>query len=182
VILMVSKGALPDRALNNLIDWAAILLLGLALVAGVSSVMGTSSLPPAGSPVVPAAAYGVSSVIPASAIVIVLVAGLMASDSFPEAWRNALAGYFYHSVQQGRLQKMEEARQNHQRTLVLSPYKEALQQKIHQVFPHGTFATVRLLLEERPSFLFHSKDPDAIDPMPLYYYNLDSVTVKSPKM
>ena len=170
VILMVSKGALPDRALNNLIDLAAVFLLGLAFIAGLSSSI-PSSIPPAASPV-----------IPSTALVIVLVVGLMASDSFPEAWRNDLSGYFYHSVETARIRKMEEARTNRQKVIVLLPYDETLQEEIHRVFPHGTFKTMMLLLKERPSFLFRGKDPDLIDPMRRYYYNLDSVTVKSPKM
>jgi hypothetical protein len=169
-ILMVSKGALPDRALNNLVDLAAIGLLGLAFLAGISAAT-PFSYNPSSAPV-----------IPSPVLVIILIAGMLASDSFPEAWRNDLSGYFYHSIQRDRLQKMEEAGQNHQKTVVFQPYNEALQEKIHRVFPHGTFATVRTLLEERPSFLFYLKDPDRIDPMPLYYYSLDSVTVKSPKM
>ena len=168
-ILMVSKGALPDRALNNLIDLTAVLLLGLAFIAGLSS--SAPSIPPIGSPFVSPTAF-----------LVVLVVGLMASDSFPEAWRNDLSGYFYHSVEAGRIRKMEEARVNRQKTIVLSPYDEALQAEIHRVFPHGTFKTMMLLLKERPSFLFRGKDPDLIDPMRRYYYNLDSVTVKSPKM
>ncbi|HEY4061923.1 MAG TPA: hypothetical protein VGM30_08475 [Puia sp.] len=183
-ILMVSKGALPDRALNNLVDLAAIGLLGLAFLAGISAAT-PSSYNPSSAPVIPSSAPVIPSsapVIPSPVLVIILIAGMLASDSFPEAWRNDLSGYFYHSIQRDRLQKMEEAGQNHQKTVVLQPYNEALQEKIHRVFPHGTFATVRTLLEERPSFLFYLKDPDRIDPMPLYYYSLDSVTVKSPKM
>ena len=188
-ILMVSKGALPDRALNNLSDLAAVLLLGLAFIAGLSS--SAPSVPPsdrwrppdlgARQISVPPISAG-SPVLSPTALLVVVVVGLMASDSFPEAWRNDLSGYFYHSVEAGRIQKMEEARVNRQKTIVLPPYDEALQAEIHRVFPHGTFKTMMLLLKERPSFLFRGKDPDLIDPMRRYYYNLDSVTVKSPKM
>jgi hypothetical protein len=205
-ILLVSKGALPDRALNNLIDLAAICLLGLAFIAGASSGVspnvssgisplgsltvsptGSSGFLPTGSSIVsPVGSSGISPIgspgISSLALLIVLMAGLMASDRFSEAWLSDLSGYFYHSIETGRMKKMEEARANHQKTVILSPYDEALQAEIHRVFPHGTFKTVLLLLKERPAFLFRGKDPDLIDPIQRYYYNLDSVTVKSPKM
>jgi hypothetical protein len=73
---------------------------------------------------------------------------------------------------------MEAAQRNHQTTVNLQPYEEALSQKIHEVFPHGVFATVNTLVRERPALFFREKGPDTPDNGWLNYYGLDSVTVR----
>ena len=162
-VLVVSKGSLPIRALNNLIELTAFGLLFLSFVAGaVHSSAALSSLP----------------AVPSSAFVVLLVAGLFASDNLAEAVKSVFSGYFYHSVVKDRREKMEEAEKEHQKTVVLEPFDEARQNKIRQVFPHGIFVTVKDMLEERPVFLFREIDCNAPDPGWRGYYHLDSIAVK----
>jgi hypothetical protein len=75
---------------------------------------------------------------------------------------------------------MGEAQNNHQQTVNLEPFEEALSQKIHQSFPHGIFTTVKTLLQEKPALLFQENSPDIPDYGWLNYYNLDSITVGRP--
>jgi preprotein translocase subunit SecG len=162
-VLVVSKGSLPIRALNNLIELAAFGLLFLSFVAGVVH----------GGP-----ASSSLQAVPSSVVAALLVAGLFASDSLAEAWKSVFSGYFYHSVARDRRQKMEEAEKGHQKTVILEPFDEARQNKIRQAFPHGIFVTAKDMLEERPVFLFREIDCNAPDPGWRGYYHLDSIAVK----
>ena len=163
MVLLVSKGSLPDRALNNLVDLGALFLLTISFIAGAVNATGTQPRP--------------SVMLPPTAFVIILVAGLIAADPFVDAWKSAFSGYFYHSVQVDRRQKMLDAQKNQQRTVNLEQYEEALSEKIHRVFPNGIFSTVNTLLREKPALLFQEQGLDIPDPGWPNYYKLDSVTI-----
>lgn len=163
VVLTISKGSLPDRALNNLIDLGAFGLLGLSFMAGLVNRSSGGS--------------GSFRILSPAAFVMILGAGLIACGPFSEACKSTISGYLYYSVQKDRQQKMREAQENRQRTVRLEPYQDALAQKIQQIFPLGTFVSVNSLLRERPTLLFQEHGPDTPEHGWLNYYSLDSITV-----
>lgn len=167
VVLLASKGSLPDRALNNLTDCTMLYLLALSFLAGVAAredpeyvgeVLGGQR-------------------IPSAAVGFVLAATLLANDQFFEAWKNVCCGYFYHAVIKDRAEKMQAAGEAHQKTVRLEPYDQVLAKKVRQVFPHGVFETVNHLLKDKPSFQFYDLDIDTPDPGWPYFYHLDTVLI-----
>jgi hypothetical protein len=163
-VLMVSRGSLPPRSLNNLIALTTLSLLTILFVTGACNAALAQSLPP----------VKVSSTM----VVIVLGCGLIASANYVEAWKSVFSGYFYHAVMEDRVRLMRTAKENHQRTVTIEPYGEALKKKVRQVFPHGIFETVNEILHERPTAIYY--DNEAEDPSPTYlnYYGLDEIIVE----
>jgi hypothetical protein len=174
-VLVVSRGSFPDRALNNLIDFVSVLLLGLALVTGI-----------AGNPIVSGNAdeaerdLAVKATSAAPVALALLICGLLASDTVLQAWKSNISGYFYHSIQVARHDQLQEARDGHQGTVVLPPYREALEDKIRDEFPHGVYRSMDSLLRERPQMIYLGDGPDAPDPGWKYYYGLDSILTGKP--
>jgi hypothetical protein len=163
-VLMVSKGSLPSRNLNNLIALTSLCLLTIFFITGAGNASLAQSLAPVK--------------IPSSLLIIVLGCGLMASTSYMEAWKSVFSGYFYHAVMEDRERLIWAAKVNHQRTVTIDPYEKALRKKIHQVFPHGIFKTVNEILLERPTAIFYyngAEDPPGIY---LKYYGLDKIIVE----
>jgi hypothetical protein len=169
VVLIASKGSLPDRALNMLVGVSAFCLLAFCFWAGIIHSFRSGSFGSGAAVANPPA--------PAFLFIATLMLGMVANDAFAQAWKSVFSGFLYHSVQQDRRQLMEQASEHHQQTVVLAPYDEALQDKIHQVFPRGIFSTVNTMLKERPPLLFNENGLDQPDPGWLNFYRLDSVTI-----
>jgi hypothetical protein len=180
-VLLVSKGSLPDRALNNLVDLGAFCLLAYFFVAGAVQPAEPPALPPAGNPLLKSAPVSSPPAMGSPAVFAwALVLGLVANTPFADAWKSVFSGYFYHSINQDRRQKMEKARAANQKTVNLESYEQGLSEKIHRVFPHGIFATVNTMLKEQPTLLFMENGSDTPDHGWLDYYHLDSVHISRP--
>ncbi|HEX9511367.1 MAG TPA: DUF6056 family protein [Puia sp.] len=162
-VLMVSRGSLPPRSLNNLIELTILCLLTILFITGARNAGLAQSLLPAriSSPVA----------------LIILSGALIASANYMEAWKSVLSGYFYHAIMEDRERLLQTAKANHQRTVTIDPYEEALKKKIRQVFPHGIFETVNGILRERPTAIYYYNEAE--DPSRTYldYYGLDKILI-----
>jgi hypothetical protein len=163
-VLMVSKGALPARSLNNLIVLTMLCLLIFFFLIGIRYAALAQSL--------------TFVKIPSYALIIVLGCGLIASVNYIEAWKSVFSGYFYHAVMEDRQQLMLTAKENHQRIITIKPYGEALKEKIHQTFPNGVFATVHELLLTPPQYIFYLNEAEVPSREYLNYYRLDRIIVE----
>jgi hypothetical protein len=162
-VLMVSKGSLPLRSLNNLIALSSFCLLTIFFITGACY-----------SPSSPLSSVKVSSTV----ILIIWGCGLLANTNYLTAWKSVFSGYFYHSAWEDRERQMLTAAKNHQRMVTLPPFGSILQKKIHQAFPHGIFATVKEMLEERPADIYYYDETESPSPTYLNYYGLDSIIVE----
>jgi hypothetical protein len=164
-VLWVTRGSVPERALNDMTSLAAFGLLAVVFLAGI---------------VRPSLAGIILPVKHLSTLVIIVIAcGLLASYNYKEAWKNVITGYFYHAIQSDRRQIFMAARDRHERVATITPYASALDAKVREVFPHGAPATLRRWLEERPTLLYF--DNEAEDHTGRYlirYYGFDSVLVR----
>lgn len=163
-VLMVSKGSLPPRSLNNLISFIDLCLLVVFFLTGFSSK-------------VPGKVFMYMNRF-SSVTIILLICGLLASTSYLESWKSVVSGYFYHAVIEDRQALLLKAKENNQRVVAIKPYPAALQEKIHQVFPHGTFVTVNKILLEPPRALFYINEAENPSKSYLDYYGLDSIIVE----
>lgn len=162
-VLMVSKGSLPPRAMNNLIAMTILCLLALSFVTGARCA---------------ALALPLSAVnVPAGWIIIVGGCGLIASSNYLQAWKSVFSGYFYHAVLEDRQHLFMTAKDHHRRTVTIEPYEQAVKEKIHEVFPHGTFETVNEILQESPAAIYYYNEAEDPSPTFLNYYDLGSIIV-----
>ncbi len=164
VILITTRGSLPLRALNNLTDLVTCCLLTLFFLAGIKK---GADWP-----------YFTTLRLAHSAQAAILVALLMASVNYWEAWKSVFSGYFYHAVLIDRDRQLRAAAEHHSKTGTLAPYDEALKGKIRQTFPHGIFGSVNTILLEKPSLLYFYNGAEAQDQRYLKYYGLDSIIIK----
>lgn len=162
-VLMVSKGSLPPRSLNNLIELTILCLLTILFITGARNAVLAQSLSP----------VRISSLL----VLLILSGGLMASASYLEAWKSVFSGYFYHAVMEDRERLLQTAKANHQRTVTIDPYEVALKKKICQVFPHGIFETVNEVLQERPAAIYYYNEAEAPSRTYLDYYGLDKILI-----
>jgi len=163
-VLMASKGSLPPRSMNNLIALTTVNLLALFFITG------------AGNPAVVPSLHTLK--IPSVVFVLIWASGLMASANYLAAWKSVFSGYFYHAVLEDRRQIFLRAKENHQPAVTILPYEEALTEKIHQVFPHGTFETVNEVLQDHPSAIYYDNEAENPSPTYLNYYGLEKITVE----
>ena len=159
IVLVVSKGSLPPRTLNNLISFTAFLMLIVIFLAGAS--------------------YGevVLTSIPATFITGALICALLANASYVEAWKSVLNGYFYHAIQKDRGQLLSAAKADDLRVVTLPSYEDALQKKINELFPHGVPRTMNDWLHEKPVTLYYWDDAEDPTVQFLHYYDLDSIKI-----
>jgi len=164
-VLWVTHGSAPERALNDMTSLAAFGMLAMVFLLGIGN---------------PSLARIILPVKYLSTLCIVVIAcGLLASYNYKEAWKSALSGYFYHSIQKDRQRIFETARERHERVATITPYQTALDEKVRQLFPHGAPVTLQHWLEQRPTLLYF--DNEAEDQSGRYlirYYGLDSVLVR----
>jgi hypothetical protein len=166
-VLWVTHGSIPYRALNDLTSLVAFGLLAMFFLSGA----GSQSLAPIILPVKHL-----------SALAIVLICfGLLVCNIYKESWKNVITGYFYHAIQTDRRKIFTEAREHHERVATIKPYDAALNEKLQQVFPKGAPATLKRLLEERPTLLYFDKGAENRSPLQAFllgYYQLDSIVVQ----
>lgn len=162
-ILVVSKGALPLRMLNNIIALTTLCLLFIFFLAGSRHA---------------AVFRPIIDKIPSSVLIVIVSCNLLLNSNYIEAWKSVFSGYFYHAVMEDRRQLLLSVRESGQRTVTIRPYRKALEEKIHQIFPHGIFAAANELLVEPPRMLFYYNDGEPPSQQYLDYYNLDTVIMK----
>jgi len=168
IMLVGSRGSLPPRALNNLTDWLAGGLLLLSFCAGIRK----------GSAVPAPGALGLPPVL----LTGVLVLLLFASVNYRDAWKTVLSGYFYHAVAVDRDRHLTAAGRRHDGVAIVPAYAEAVEDKIHQVFPHGIFESVNSLLLERPPLFYYYDGAAGKDRAYRLYYGLDSIIIGRQKI
>lgn len=162
-VLMVSKGSLPLRSLNNLIALTSFCLLAIFFITGACY-----------SPSLSLLSVKVSSKV----MLIIWGCGLLANTNYLMAWKSVFSGYFYHAAWEDRERQILTAVANHQRTVTLAPFEVILQKQIHRVFPHGIFSTVKETLEERPAAIYYYDETEAPSRIYLLYYGLDKIIVE----
>ena len=162
-VLITTRGSLPLRALNNLTDLVTCCLLTLSFLAGIKK---GADWP-----------YITTLRLVPSFQAAILVALLMASVNYWEAWKSVFSGYFYHAVLNDRDRQLRAAAEHHRKTATLAPYDQSLKGEIRQIFPHGIFESVNTLLLERPSELFFYNGAETQDRNYLKYYGLDSIII-----
>jgi hypothetical protein len=163
-ILIVTRGSIPERALNDMTSLAAFGLLTMIFLLGLRN------------PFLAGVVLPMKNL--STLIVVGTACGLLASYNYKEAWKNVITGYFYHAIQMDRQKILETAHSRHERVAVVTPYAAALEEKVRKVFPHGAPATLKHWLEDRPTLL--SFDNEAEDPRNflLPHYQLDSILVR----
>lgn len=159
-IVVVTRGPLPQRALNNLIDLTTVGFLALSFVAG--SLYKPKTLPKT-HPLVLSA---------------LLICTMLAAEPVADAWASCFNGYFYSAAEKAREQQIRLAAAANQRTVELPPFQESLDQQVRRVFPHGTFATVRDWLQISPPFLYFAQHSDDACRTYAIYCGLDSVNIQ----
>ncbi len=162
--LVASRGSIPPRTLNNLSDMLVCLLLTICFLSGVNK----SGLPvrafiPTLSP-----ALGLG----------VMIAVIMSSTNYLEAWKTVFSGYFYHAVLTDRDRLLRAAAVEHRHSAIVVAYDAALQEKINAVFPHGVFKTVQTILQERPAMLYYFDGAGSGDRGYAHFYGLDSIILR----
>ena len=162
--LLASRGSIPPRALNNLSDVTAFCLLVLTFLAGVNR--GSRSPAPVLPDLAPAAKLAV------------LVAMLLASVNYADAWKTVGSGYFYHAVLADRDHLLKTAAGEHHPIAVVPSYDAALKEKIDQAFPHGVFSTAHDWLIQKPTLLVFYDGAGIGDAAYAQFYGLDSIVVK----
>ena len=164
VFLTASHGSIPARTLNNLSDMATCCLLALCFLAGVN----LGAQPPFITIPRPSRAIQLA----------ILVAVTLASVNYLAAWKSVVSGYFYHAVFEDRDQQLRAAQADHRHSVSLRPYDTVLQEKIHQVFPHGVFESVNTLLLQKPPLLFYYDGAGTGNPVYAHFYGLDSIILR----
>jgi len=163
-IIVVTRGPLPERALNNLIDLTALGLLALVFVVGAAQ-----------DPRKGAAWSDMLTAIHARVLVVLLVSTMIAADAFVDGCSSCFTGYFYAAAQKTREKQIWAAAQSHQKTIVLEPFEESLQREVQRIFPHGTFETVHQWLQTKPALLYFAQDTENADRGYALFCGIDSV-------
>jgi len=164
-VLWVTRGSVPERALNDMTSLAASGLLAMVFLVGIGN-------PSLGRIILPVRHLS-------TLVIVVTACGLLACYNYKEAWKNVITGYFYHSIQTDRQQIFMAARERHERVATIPSYEAALNEKVRQLFPHGAPVTLQHWLEQRPTLLYF--DNEAEDHSGRYlirYYGLDSILVQ----
>jgi hypothetical protein len=156
-VTLVTRGPLPQRALNNLIDLTALGLLALIFIAGAVF------KPKINLPILP----------------ILLICTIVAANPFVDAWSSCFSGYFYAAAEETREQQIRVAATSHEKTVELPPFQQSLEQEVRQEFPHGTFATVGDWLQTRPPFLYFAQHSEEACRAYAVYCGLDSVNIQN---
>ncbi len=162
--LLASRGSIPSRVLNNLTDILSDCMLILCFLAGVSK--SNFSIQAIFQKLSPGLGLGV------------LVAVILSSTNYLEAWKTVFSGYFYHAVLTDRDRQLKAAMVEHQHSAVVLTYEVALREKIHAVFPHGVFKTVQTLLDEKPAMLYFFDGAGSGDRGYAHFYGLDSIIIR----
>jgi hypothetical protein len=166
-ITLTTRGPLPQRALNNLIDLTAFGLLALFFTAGILhrpdlSKTWTDALTKIHSWVLPG----------------LFLSTMIAADALANAWSSCFTGYFYAAAERTREKQIQAAAESHQKTIVLEPFEETLQREIQQVFPHGTYETVHQWLQTKPALLYFAQDAENADRGYAKFCGIDSVNTE----
>ena len=149
-ITLVTRGPLPQRALNNLIDLTAFGLLALFFTIGAVH-----------KPTRQTSGEDIRAKIHPLVLPALLICTLVAADPFADAWSSCFSGYFYSAAEKAREHQIRAAASSRQKTVELPPFQQSLDQEVRQVFPHGTFATVQDWLQTSPALLYfagHTED------------------------
>ncbi len=156
-VTLVTRGPLPQRALNNLIDLTAFGLLALIFFAGAVF------KPSIHLPVLP----------------ILLICTIVAAQPFVDAWSSCFSGYFYAAAEKTREHRILVAATSHEKTLELPSFQQSLDQEVRHVFPHGTFTTVGDWLQTGPPFLYFAQHSEEACRAYAVYCGLDSVIIQN---
>ncbi|MBX3255933.1 MAG: hypothetical protein KF862_17495 [Chitinophagaceae bacterium] len=168
-LMVLSKGAFPDRALNNIIVTAACLVLLLCFLAGqwfttyqrnerIFSIL--------------------SSVMP-----IFFSIALVCSACQVNAWKSVCSGYFYARVLHERDRLFANARQHEQTAIQINTYPEDAAQQVQQVFPHGTFQSLHNICVQKPYSIpfFNEAEEQGAASLYAVYYGIDQITIRPGK-
>jgi hypothetical protein len=166
-ICLVTRGSLPQRALNNLIDLTAFSLLALFFTAG------TMSGPDWSKTWTNVLAKMHPWILPG-----LLISTMVATDSFADACSSCFTGYFYAAALKTREKQIEGAGAAHQISIVLPPFQQSLETEIRRVFPHGTSETVREWLQVKPVYLYYAQDVESAERGYAFFYGIDSVNIE----
>ena len=166
-ITLVTRGPLPQRALNNLIDLTAFGLLALFFTTGL---LHKPDLSKAWTDVL---AKMHPWVLPG-----LFLSTMIAADAFADAWSSCFTGYFYAAAERTREKQILTAAQSHQKAIVLEPFEETLQREIQRVFPHGTLETVHQWLQTKPALLYFAQDTENADRGYAEFCGIDSVNTE----
>jgi hypothetical protein len=166
-ICLVTRGSLPQRALNNLIDLTAFSLLALFFTAGIMSGPDWSKV---GANVL---AKMHPWILPG-----LLISTMVATDSFADACSSCFTGYFYAAALKTREKQIAGAGAAHQISIVLPPFQQSLETEVRRVFPHGTSETVREWLQVKPVDLYYAQDVESAERGYAFFYGLDSVNIE----
>jgi hypothetical protein len=156
-VTLVTRGPLPQRALNNLIDLTAFGLLALVFIAGAVF------KPKINLPILP----------------ILLISTIVAAQPFADAWSSCFGGYFYAAAEKTRERQIRMAATSHEKTVELPPFQQSLEQEVRQEFPHGTFATVGDWLQTSPPFLYFAQHSEEAGRAYAVYCGLDSIIIQN---
>lgn len=166
-ITLITRGPLPQRALNNLIDLTAFGLLALFFTAGISY---RSDLSKTWAEVL---AKMHPWVLPG-----LFLSTMIAADAFADAWSSCFTGYFYAAAERTREKQIQAAAHSHQKTIVLEPFEKSLQREVQRVFPHGSFETVHQWLQTKPALLYFAQDAENADRGYAKFCGIDSVNTE----
>ncbi len=167
-ILMVSKGAYPDRALNNVIMVAVLYVLVWAFCAG--HVLDPESV------------NKITHQITGKNRVVLVGAALLLSVGFMDAWKTVFSGYFYQKVMAERDYRLQTAKIKNEKTVVIIPYNQALKQQIDKIFPAGSFISLKTMLEKPPvSIPFYNEAEDSGNLNIQTYYGLHRIIIQTDK-
>jgi len=166
-ICLVTKGSLPQRALNNLIDLTAFSLLALFFTAGIMSGADwsktwTNVLAKMHPWILPG----------------LLMSAMVATDSFADACSSCFTGYFYAAALKTRERQIDRAAAAHQISIVLPPFPQSLETEIRRIFPQGTTETVREWLEVKPVDLYYVQDVRSAERGYAFFYGLAAVDIE----
>ena len=161
-LMVMTKGAYPPRALNNLILLATICLFIIFFFAGRFSNSLSTFL----------ANYTFSNI----SIMVILCVAMTTSTCYMNAWKSVCSAYFYNQVMLDRKKKLAEAQKNNQHTITFLNYEAALREKIDHRFPNGTFSSLYSIITQKPTVILFSGDAETIrSSFYLKYYNMDSI-------
>jgi hypothetical protein len=166
-ITLITRGPLPQRALNNLIDLTAFGLLALFFTAGILHRPDWSKT-----------WADVLAKMHPWILPCLFLSTMIASDAFADAWSSCFTGYFYAAAERSREKQIQAAAQCHQKTIILEPFGESLQREIQRVFPHGTFETVHQWLQTKPALLYFAQDAENADRGYALFCGIDSVNIE----
>lgn len=164
-IMLVTQGAFPDRALNNIIIIAACLILASCFLTGCQYRLNYSSFYLSFTRVMP----------------VFFSLALVCSSCYMDAWKTVGSGYFYARVIRERDQQFAMAKMQKQNSVQIIDYASAVEQQIQQVFPRGIFKSLHDVLVKPPTVIpfFNEAEEEGASSLYATYYGIKQVVIKA---